>query len=113
MPEILTADNLNSVAGIRHGFFTRAWGDCGLADTSNLFQKLENRSRVAGSLSVKPENLVSAYQIHSALVEVVTEAWFVIPANANGQHEPLTEALRHKIRNRPQVDALVTKQKDI
>ncbi len=94
MPEILKADNLQSLPGLRHGFFTRAWGNCGLSRATAWGDEIsDNRRRVAEHLAVKPENLLSCYQIHSPIVVMVTEAW----------HPD----------NRPQADAMVTKEKGI
>ena len=73
MLETLTADNLSAVGGVRHGFFSRAWGDCGFNDPALRPQTLANRGRVAGQLSVQPENLLSVYQIHSPDVVTVNE----------------------------------------
>ena len=92
MNEVLQADNLKNLAHVKHGFFMRAWGDCGLTDSGGNEQP-PNRSRVAGHLSVPSQNLLSCFQIHSPIVVMVTEPWAV--------------------GNRPQADAMVTTEKNI
>lgn len=72
MPEILNADNL---AGIRHGFFTRGWGNCGNSIKFNANELAANRARVAVYFDLAPDNLISCYQYHSAEVVTVTQAW--------------------------------------
>ena len=93
MPEVLTAANLQDLPGIRHGFFTCAWGNCGLSRGYNRQEVSANRQRVAEYLSVKPEHLLSCYQIHSPDVATITAPW--------------------KVDDRPQMDAMVTKEKGI
>ncbi|MDX2027076.1 MAG: peptidoglycan editing factor PgeF [Alphaproteobacteria bacterium] len=93
MSEILRADNLEGLSGVRHGFFTSAWGNCGLSEKYDPAELGENRRRVAESLSVKPANLLSCYQIHSPDVVTIARPW---AAN-----------------ERPQADAMVTKEKGI
>lgn len=89
MNEILYSENLQSMSNIRHGFFTSQWGDCGFASAGGE-QNMSNANRnaVAAHLSVKPENLLSCYQIHSPKVVTVDRPWAV------GE--------------RPQADAMVT-----
>jgi YfiH family protein len=100
MLQPLQSDNLN-LPGIRHGFFTREGGvsegiyaslDCGIADRDPS-QMRENRGRVAAYLGADFEHLLSCHQIHSPDVVTVTALW--------------------KIDQRPEADALVTKEKDI
>lgn len=93
MSEVLLASNLKDLSGVRHGFFTSAWGNCGLAEMYDPAGVIENRNRVAGHLSVKPGHLLSCYQIHSPNVVTLERPW---AANA-----------------RPQADAMVTKEKGI
>ncbi|WP_138932965.1 peptidoglycan editing factor PgeF [Roseovarius arcticus] len=90
--EILTADSL---APLRHGFFTRRGGassgiftglNCG-EGSSDLREIVNiNRARVADAMNVAPDHLQSVRQIHSADVAVV--------------NAPLKE--------RPRADAMVT-----
>jgi YfiH family protein len=75
--EILTSDNLSP---FRHGFFTRRGGvsagifkglNCGAgsSDQSEIVQM--NRKLVAEAMSVRPENLLSVNQVHSATAVIV------------------------------------------
>jgi YfiH family protein len=93
MREVLLADNLQNLSGARHGFFTRAWGNCGLSEKFDMNKLAANRRLVAERLGVAPDHLLSCYQMHSPDVVTVTEAW-----------EP---------RQRPRADAMVTKTKGI
>lgn len=74
--EILTADSL---APIRHGFFTRKGGassgifgglNCGLGSSDQADVVRINRARVAEAMQVAPDHLQTIYQVHSA--DVVT-----------------------------------------
>lgn len=76
--EILTADSL---APLRHGFFTRRGGassgvfaglNCGpgSSDQSEIVQI--NRARVAEAMGVAPDHLITVHQVHSADVVTVT-----------------------------------------
>lgn len=67
-----------------HGFFTRQGGvsegiftslNCGLGSVDNRENVLENRHRVAQRLGVKPQHLLSLYQVHGADVVTVTQGW--------------------------------------
>jgi YfiH family protein len=86
------------LGGISHGFFTREGGvsggvfaslNCGMGSGDARDSVLENRARVAGRLGVRPECLLSAWQVHSAEAAVVTGPW--------------------QTEERPRVDALVTR----
>ncbi|PVA10296.1 peptidoglycan editing factor PgeF [Pelagivirga sediminicola] len=90
--EILTADSL---APLRHGFFTRRGGassgifaglNCGLGSSDQQEIVCINRARVAGAMQVAPEHLLTVHQVHSATA---------LPVDA-------------PLENRPQADALVT-----
>ena len=90
--EILTADSL---APLRHGFFSRKGGassgvfeglNCGRGSSDQADIVRINRNRVADALQVAPEALVTLHQVHSARV---------VPVDA-----PLAD--------RPQADAMVT-----
>ncbi len=90
--EILTSDSL---APLRHGFFTRRGGassgvfaglNCGPGSSDQSEIVTINRARVAQAMAVEPANLVTVHQVHSA--DVVT---------VDG---PLAE--------RPRADAMVT-----
>ncbi len=74
--EILTADTL---VPLRHGFFTRRGGassgifaglNCGAGSSDQSATVRMNRARVAESMAVAPEALVTIHQTHSA--DVVT-----------------------------------------
>lgn len=90
MLEILTAENLS---GLRHGFFTRGWGNCGISEKFDAAELAANRKLVAWHLGVTPEKLLSCSQIHSPDVVTVTETW--------------------RPQNRPRADAMVTKVKGV
>jgi hypothetical protein len=90
--EILTSDSL---APLRHGFFTRRGGassgvfaglNCGPGSSDQSEIVTINRARVAQAMAVEPAKLVTVHQVHSA--DVVT---------VDG---PLAE--------RPRADAMVT-----
>jgi hypothetical protein len=98
MIEVLQAENLVSLPGIRHGFFTRRGGvsqgayaslNCGLARDDDPDAVTENRRRVAQHLGVHSERLLTCYQVHSPDVVTVMKTW--------------------RPEDRPDADALVTK----
>lgn len=75
--EILTADSL---APLRHGFFTRKGGassgvfqglNCGLGSSDQGDVVRVNRDRVAHAMQVEPSHLIGVHQVHSADVHVV------------------------------------------
>jgi polyphenol oxidase len=95
---MLHAAALASLNDIRHGFFTRQGGvsagiyaslngGVGSRDAPDCVS--ENRARMAAALGIRPENLLTAYQIHSPDVVTVERPW-----------APET---------RPRADALVTR----
>ncbi len=76
--EILTSDVL---AGVRHGFFTRAGGassgifeglNCGPGSSDQAEVVAINRSRVAGAMGLAPGALITVHQVHSATAIEVT-----------------------------------------
>ncbi|MCW5718571.1 MAG: peptidoglycan editing factor PgeF [Bauldia sp.] len=82
--ESITAPTLASLPGIRHGFFTRRGGvsaglyaslNCGVGSGDARPLVLNNRARVASSLRVRRERLLSPYQVHGAAVAIATEPW--------------------------------------
>ena len=93
MHEILYADNLQSITGLRHGFYTRAWGNCGQGEKFDQKQQTTNRGAVALSMGVRPENLLSCNQVHTPDVVTVTEIW--------------------SRETRPKADAMVTKMRGL
>lgn len=101
-PPVISAARLSGLSGVRHGFFTRRGGvstglynslNCGPGSEDDLANVRENQARAATALGAQPDALVTAHQIHSADVQVVSDPW------------PMTE--------RPRVDALVTDQPGI
>jgi YfiH family protein len=79
-PDPLHADLLAAGPGIRHGFFTRnggvssgLYGSLNIGTGSDDDQELvrENRRRVAASLRVAPDNLITVHQVHSPDAVVV------------------------------------------
>jgi polyphenol oxidase len=80
---MVKADTL-SLPGIRHAFFTREGGvSAGLYESLNggvgshdsAAHVAENRARMAASLGITPERLLTAYQVHSPKVIVAETAW--------------------------------------
>ena len=83
-PDPLRSPDIDRLRGIRHGFFTRAGGvsegiyeglNVGVGSNDDPASVIENRRRVAEWMSVPPEALVTAYQVHSPDVIVVREAF--------------------------------------
>ncbi len=94
---MITAATL-ALSGIRHGFFTRQGGvsagiyaslNAGLGSHDAAANVTENRARMAASLGVEPDRLLTAFQIHSPHVVVAETPW---PPDA-----------------RPRADAIVTR----
>lgn len=80
--EILRAANLESLAGVTHGFFTRAGGvseglyaglNCGPGSGDDPARVAENRGRVRDALGAVA--LLSCHQVHGADVLTVTAPW--------------------------------------
>src|ERR1700692_1151968 len=99
---VIQSASLSALAGIRHGFFTRAGGvsdeisaslNGGIGSRDAPAKVAENRARMAAALAVRPERLLTAYQTHSA--DVVT---------ADGPWSPDT---------RPRADAIVTRARGL
>lgn len=99
---IVTAEALEQLDGIRHGFLTRKGGvstgiydslNCGLGTSDDRNAIIENRSRAVKAAGLINTPLNTAYQIHSAKVLIVDA--------------PLDPS------NRPEVDGLVTRTKGI
>ena len=95
---MVQSDALARLAGIRHGFFTREGGvsqglyaslNGGIGSNDSRECVAENRARMAATLGCRPQDLLSAYQIHSPTVVVVDEPWTAD--------------------NRPRADGLVTR----
>jgi hypothetical protein len=95
---VLQAHLLASLSGIHHAFFTRHGGvshgvyaslNGGLGSKDEPAHVAENRARMAATLGVARDNLITAYQVHSPAVVIAEGPW--------------TPSAR------PQADALVTK----
>ncbi len=98
----LTHAALSEIPHIRHGFFTRQGGastglyeslNAGLGSKDDRAAVLENRARMAEAVGAAAENLVVAYQVHSAEAMAVVSPW----AHGDG----------------PQLDGLVTAHPDL
>ena len=99
VPEFaLQAPALATLPGIRHAFFTREGGvsggvyeslNGGQGSDDTAEHVRENRARMAAALAVRPERLITAYQVHSPDAVVAEQPW---------THE-----------TRPQADAIVTR----
>ncbi len=81
-PEPLRSPLLEGLAGIRHGYFTRAGGvsegiyrglNTGTGSNDDQALVSENRRRVAQWMGVAPDHLLTAYQVHSPDVIVARE----------------------------------------
>jgi YfiH family protein len=81
---MLQAPSLAALAGIRHGFFTRAGGvsdgiyatlNAGVGSHDAPENVAENRARMAAALGVAPQAFLTCYQIHSAEVVVAEQPW--------------------------------------
>tara|TARA_R110000824_G_scaffold390760_8_gene587748 strand:- start:5743 stop:6513 length:771 start_codon:yes stop_codon:yes gene_type:complete len=85
----LTAAPLLAIPHLSHGFFTREGGvskgiyaslNSGLGSDDDQGAVIENRARIASSIGVAPDQLLTVHQIHSPDVINVTETW--TPATA-------------------------------
>src|SRR3990172_7012184 len=72
--DMLRARSLSNLPGIRHAFFTRSGGvsdgvyaslNGGVGSNDAPAKIAENRARMAATLGVAPDRLLTAYQIHS------------------------------------------------
>jgi polyphenol oxidase len=80
----LQARALAGLAGIRHGFFTRAGGvstgvyaslNAGIGSRDAPQNVAENRARMAGYLGITPDRFLTCYQVHSPDAVIVVEPW--------------------------------------
>src|SRR5579871_88162 len=94
---MLESSLLSAVPGLHHAFFSREGGvsegiyarlNGGIGSHDNPAHVAENRRRMAASLRVQPDHLLTVYQIHSPDVVVASTAWDTA--------------------NRPKADAIVT-----
>jgi YfiH family protein len=81
---MLQARALSALPGIRHAFFTRAGGvsdgvyaslNGGIGSDDAPGKVSENRARMAASLGVAPDRLITACQVHSPQVVVADQPW--------------------------------------
>jgi YfiH family protein len=81
---MIQSSALAGLPNIRHAFFTRDGGvsggvyqslNGGLGSRDTPANVRENRRRMAAALGAEPEQLVTAYQIHSPDVVVAERAW--------------------------------------
>ena len=81
---MLTANPLDRIAGVRHGFFTREGGvseglygslNCGFGSGDDPAHVAENRARAMALLELTGEALCTAYQHHSADCLTVEAPW--------------------------------------
>jgi polyphenol oxidase len=84
MPAALEAHTLARLAGIRHAFFTRAGGvsdgvyaslNGGIGSSDAAPNVVTNRARMASSLGVPPERLLTCYQVHAPDAVVAVAPW--------------------------------------
>jgi YfiH family protein len=80
----LQAASLAALSGISHAFFTREGGvsegiyaslNGGIGSNDHPDRVAENRARMASGVGVRPDRLLTAYQIHSPDVAVVAAPW--------------------------------------
>jgi polyphenol oxidase len=80
---MIEARSLN-LPGIRHAFFTRQGGvsagcyqslNGGVGSRDSAENVAENRARMAAALTVAPDHLLTAYQVHSPHAVVVDAPW--------------------------------------
>ena len=81
MTEAITDSTLATLEGVVHGFFSRRGGvseglfaslNTGFGSGDDAACIAENRARAAAALDLAPDRLTTAYQVHSAQVEIVT-----------------------------------------
>lgn len=81
---MIEAKTLLQLEGVRHGFFTRQGGvstgiydslNCGVGSKDDPVRVAGNRERVAASLGVAADRLVTPYQVHSPTAVVATDSW--------------------------------------
>ncbi|MFQ5954096.1 MAG: peptidoglycan editing factor PgeF [Kiloniellales bacterium] len=81
---MLTSDALNTLAGIRHGFFTRLGGvssglyashNCGYGSGDEPAKVRRNRAAAMRRLRLAAGALITADQVHGTAVAVVEEPW--------------------------------------
>lgn len=102
MLEVLEEETLKKVSTIEHAFFTRHGGvskgrysslNCAYASKDDSVKVCENRKRVTSYFGYPLESLVTVKNTHSSKAVIVDQPWL--------EHE------------KPEADAMVTKQKGI
>lgn len=82
--DIVTAQSLSALPGLRHAFFTRDGGiskgiyatlNAGVGSQDDPHAVAENRARMAHAVGVSPDNFLTVYQIHSPHVVVADAPW--------------------------------------
>ena len=80
----LQAASLAALSGISHAFFTREGGvsegiyaslNGGIGSNDHPDRVAENRARMASGVGVRPDRLLTAYQVHSPDVVIVAAPW--------------------------------------
>ena len=80
----IQAPALASHSSIRHAFFTRQGGvsegiyaslNGGIGSSDEPMKVQENRRRMTEALSIKPDALISVYQVHSPDAVIVEGPW--------------------------------------
>jgi YfiH family protein len=83
---MLQSASLAALPGIRHAFFTRAGGvskgcyeslNGGVGSDDLPAHVAQNRARMAASVGVAAQRLITAYQVHSPTVVTAVEPWDV------------------------------------
>lgn len=96
---MLKSASLDTIAGVRHAFFTREGGvsdgiyaslNCGAGSSDDPDRVVENKRRAAARLELAEDRLVTLYQVHSPDVVTLTD-----PAPV--------------LADRPEADAMVTR----
>ncbi|SCZ09121.1 peptidoglycan editing factor PgeF [Microvirga guangxiensis] len=95
---LIQAPTLSASSGIRHAFFTRQGGvsegiyaslNGGIGSSDETERVKENRRRMAQALHVKPDALISVYQVHSPDAVLVEGPW--------GPERPKADAMVTKV----------------
>lgn len=81
---MITASLINSLSGVRHGFFTRRGGvsdglygslNCGFGSGDPAENVAQNRALAMGFINQPADALVTARQVHSAKAIAVSKPW--------------------------------------
>jgi polyphenol oxidase len=93
---------LSAIPGLRHAFFNRDGGvsdgvyarlNGGIGSNDDPAKVVENRRRMALEIGVRPQHLLTAFQVHSPDVAVASVPWDAV--------------------SRPRADAIVTRSEDL